>query len=154
MTSNEEKSPQHASKFLSIGTYLRILLVGVALGIVLAKSDASSWHRVNKMFRFEEAHMYLIIGTGVVVAMFLMFVLKRCHAKSIGGDEIKYKPKPFHKGVMIGGAIFGAGWAITGACPGPIYTQIGGGEWYALITLGGAMLGMFGFALLKPKLPF
>ena len=144
---------QKKTGFLSPGTYLRILLVGTLLGLVLAKSEAASWSRVHKMFRFEEAHMYLIIGTGIAVAMVCMMILKKLRANSIGGKPITYKPKPFHKGVVIGGMIFGEGWAVTGACPGPIYAQIGGGEWYALITLAGALLGMFVFAFARPRLP-
>lgn len=97
--------------------------------------------------------MYLIIGVGVGVAMIAMWVIKTLGVKNIEGEPITYKPKPFHLGVVFGGTMFGAGWAITGACPGPIYAQIGGGAWMALITLAGAMIGMFGYAVLKPKLP-
>lgn len=149
-TQNSEEEKRHGQSPWSL---LRIMSVGALLGLVLAKSDAASWDRVHKMFRFEEAHMYLIIGTGIGVAIIAMAILKKLHASSIGGKPIVYQPKPYHKGIIIGGMVFGAGWAITGACPGPIYTQIGGGEWYALITLSGALLGMFGYALLKPRLP-
>ncbi len=97
--------------------------------------------------------MYLIIGTGVVVAMLGMFVVKKLNMKDLEGRPIVYEPKPFHKGVVIGGTLFGAGWAITGACPGPIYAQVGAGTWLALVTLAGAMIGMFAYAVLKPKLP-
>jgi uncharacterized membrane protein YedE/YeeE len=148
-----QKSEVENKEVASAGLYLRILSVGALLGLVLSKSEAASWDRVHKMFRFEEAHMYLIIGTGIGVAMIAMAILKKLHAPSIGGKPIVYQPKPYHKGIILGGMIFGAGWAITGACPGPIYTQIGGGEWFALITLAGALLGMFGYALLKPRLP-
>lgn len=147
------KNSSNRSDFLSAGAYLRIAFVGALLGIVLAKSEAANWDRVHKMFRFEEAHMYLIIGVGIAVAMVGMWILKKIHASSIGGKPIAYEAKPLHKGVIIGGMIFGAGWAITGACPGPIYTQIGGGEFYALMTLLGALLGMFSYAFLKGKLP-
>lgn len=129
------------------------LAVGVYFGIVLTKSEVVRWQRVHDMFLFNEAHMYLIIGVGVVVAMLSMLLIKKVKAKTIEGLPIKYKPKPFHKGVVIGGTLFGAGWAITGACPGPIYAQIGGGEWMAMLTLAGAMVGMYGYAIVKPKLP-
>lgn len=129
------------------------LLVGVYFGIVLVKSEVVRWQRVHDMFLFREAHMYLIIGVGIFVAMISMLIIKRFHVKTIEGEPIKYKPKPYHTGVIIGGTLFGAGWAITGACPGPIYAQIGGGEWMALITLAGALLGMFAYAFLKPRLP-
>jgi uncharacterized membrane protein YedE/YeeE len=132
---------------------LMSLLTGVYFGIVLTKSEVVRWQRVHDMFLFREPHMYLIIGTGVAVAMISMLIIRRLQAKTIEGKPIVYKPKPFHAGVVIGGTLFGAGWAITGACPGPIYAQIGGGAWMALITLGGALLGMFAYAHLKPKLP-
>lgn len=97
--------------------------------------------------------MYLIIGVAIVVAMLSMLVIKRLGITTVEGKPITYKPKPYHTGVVIGGMLFGAGWAITGACPGPIYAQIGAGEWLALVTLTGALLGMFSYAALKPKLP-
>ena len=108
-------------------------LMGTYFGIVLTKSEVVRWQRVHDMFLFNEPHMYLIIGVGVAVAMVSMFVLKSINAKAIDGQPIRYKPKPFHRGVIFGGSIFGAGWAIAGACPGPIYAQIGGG----LAALGG-----------------
>ena len=129
------------------------LLVGTWFGIVLTKSEVVRWQRVHDMFLFNEPHMYLIIGVGVVVAMISMLVIKSLQAKTIEGQPIVYKPKPFHKGVVIGGTLFGAGWAITGACPGPIYAQVGAGAWLALITLAGAMIGMYIYAMLESKLP-
>lgn len=129
------------------------LVVGIYFGIVLTKSEVVRWQRVHDMFLFNELHMYLIIGVGIAVAMVSMLIIKAASAKTIEGEPIKYKPKPFHKGVIIGGTLFGAGWAITGACPGPIYAQIGSGAWMALFTLAGALVGMYAFALLKPKLP-
>ena len=129
------------------------LLVGIYLGIVLTKSEVVRWQRVHDMFLFREAHMYLIIGVGIGVAMIAMWIIKRAEANSIEGKRIRYEPKPFHWGVVWGGMLFGAGWAITGTCPGPIYAQIGGGEWMAWITFAGALIGMYGYAWLKPKLP-
>ena len=134
-------------------TDLSVLLVGAYLGILFVKSDVARWERIHKMFLFQEAHMYLIICVAILVAMVSMLVIKRFGVTTVAGDPIKYTPKPFHTGVVIGGMLFGAGWAITGACPGPIYAQIGGGEWMALWTLAGAMLGMFAYAALKSKLP-
>lgn len=133
--------------------YLSVLAIGMYLGILFTKSEVARWERVHKMFLFEEAHMYLIISVAIVVAMISMQLIKRLGLKSIDGKPIKYKPKPYHTGVIFGGMLFGAGWAITGACPGPIYAQIGAGEWRGLFTLGGAMLGMFSYAVLKPRLP-
>jgi uncharacterized membrane protein YedE/YeeE len=133
--------------------YLFVLLIGAYLGILFIKSEVARWERIHDMFLFREAHMYLIISVAIVVAMVSMLVIKRFEVKSLDGKPITYKPKPYQTGVIIGGMLFGAGWAITGACPGPIYAQIGSGEWMALLTLAGAMLGMFSYAALKPKLP-
>ena len=133
--------------------HFSVLLVGTYLGILFTKSEVALWDRVHKMFLFQEAHMYLIIGVAIVVAMLSMLVIKRLGIKTVEGKPITYRPKPFHTGVIIGGMMFGAGWSITGACPGPIFAQIGAGEWLAVLTLAGAMLGMFSYAALKPKLP-
>ena len=130
-----------------------VLLVGMYLGILFTKSEVAHWQRVHDMFLFREPYMYLIIGTAVVVAMISMLIIKRFGIKTIEGQPIKYKPKPYHTGTIIGGILFGAGWAITGACPGPIYAQIGGGQWMAVFTLAGALAGMFCYAALKPRLP-
>jgi uncharacterized membrane protein YedE/YeeE len=139
------------------GTWTRgnisVAVVGVYLGILFTKSEVARWERIHDMFLFREAHMYLIIGVAIGVAMISMWLIKRLGITSMDGKPIEYKPKPYHTGVLVGGMMFGAGWAITGACPGPIYAQIGGGEWLAVLTLTGAMLGMFSYAMLKSKLP-
>jgi uncharacterized membrane protein YedE/YeeE len=134
-------------------TLFMVLLVGIYFGIVLTKSEVVRWQRVHDMFLFREAFMYLIMGSAIVVAGLSMLLIRQRRAKSIEGEPIQYEPKPFHAGVVLGGTIFGAGWAITGACPGPIYAQIGGGAWMAWITLAGAMAGMYLYAWCKPKLP-
>lgn len=143
------------SKETASGTfvYAMTLLIGTFFGIVLTKSEVVRWQRIHDMFLFREAHMYLIIGVGVLVAMIAMFLIRKFSARDIYGKPISYKPKPFHKGVIIGGMIFGAGWAITGACPGPIYAQVGSGAWISLFTLAGALAGMYGYAFLQTKLP-
>lgn len=148
-----DQADQKPDLFPSVSTIIAVLLIGIYFGIVLTKSEVVRWQRVHDMFLFNEPFMYLIIGTGVVVAAVSMFVMKKFHAKSVDGKPIVYKPKPFHTGIVLGGMIFGAGWAITGACPGPIYAQIGAGAWMALFTLAGAMTGMFLYAWMKPKLP-
>ena len=142
------KSPGISKLALSMS-----LLMGIYFGIVLTKSEVVRWQRVHDMFLFKEAHMYLIIGVGIVVAMISMLLIKKFQVKTIEGAPVTYKPKPFQKGVIFGGMLFGAGWAITGACPGPIYAQIGGGAWMALFTLAGALTGMYAYANVKSKLP-
>ena len=151
-----EASPERkpaAKSGMSPFAYFSVLLVGTYLGILFTKSEVALWDRVHKMFLFQEAHMYLIIGVAIVVAMLSMAIIKRLGIKTVDGKPVTYQPKPFHSGVVIGGMLFGAGWAITGACPGPIYAQIGAGEWLALLTLAGALLGMLSYAALKSKLP-
>lgn len=138
---------------LTMTAYVRLLLIGMLFGIVLVKSEVARWQRIHDMFLFRELHMYLIIGTAIVVGMVSMLLIKRFEVKSVEGDPIIYQPKPFNPGIIIGGTIFGIGWAVTGACPGPIYAQIGAGEWPALFTFVGAMGGMFLYGYLRPKLP-
>lgn len=152
-TKPDQSTPAQQSTKTSALTYINVLLVGAYLGFLFVKSEVARWDRIHDMFLFREAYMYLIIGTAIVVAMLSMFIIKRLGITTLEGQPIQYKPKPFHSGVVIGGMLFGAGWAITGACPGPIYAQIGAGEWMALCTLVGAMLGMFSYAGLKSKLP-
>jgi uncharacterized membrane protein YedE/YeeE len=129
------------------------ILFGVGFGIVLTKSEVISWFRIQNMFQFVEPHMYLIIGSAVVVGALSIQMIKRVKIKSLSGEKLEYKEKQFHKGFIIGGIIFGIGWAITGACPGPIFAQIGAGEYPALATLAGAMVGAFLYHSNKGKLP-
>lgn len=132
---------------------LFVLLIGTFFGIVLVKSEVVSWFRIQKMFLFEEAHMYLIIASAIAVGALAVYVIKRFQLKTVFNEDVMITAKPFQKGVIIGGLLFGIGWAITGACPGPIYAQIGSGEYIALITFAGALGGMYLYAFLQPKLP-
>lgn len=127
------------------------LLMGIYFGIVLIKSEVALWQRVNNMFLFKESLMFQIIGVGVSVAMVSLFLLRKLNAKSLTGRNFDYKAKPFNAGTIIGGICFGAGWAIAGSCPGPIYAQIGAGAWPAVLTLAGALIGMYVFALVKER---
>ncbi len=138
---------------MSTATYIRVLLVGIYFGLVLVKSEVVLWQRIHDMFLFREPYMYLVMGTAVVVGGISMLLIKRFQVKDMTGEPIVYQPKPYHKGIIFGGMIFGMGWAITGACPGPIYAQIGGGEWIAALTFIGAMGGMHLYAWLRPRLP-
>ncbi len=149
----EPLSAEAQSSGMSAVGYVSVLAIGAYLGILFTKSEVARWERIHNMFLFQEAYIYLIISVAIVVAMISMFLVKRLGLKSLDGQLIVYQPKPYHTGVIIGGTMFGAGWAIAGACPGPVYAQIGGGQWMALCTLAGAMLGMFCYAALKPKLP-
>ncbi len=128
-------------------------MLGIAFGIILTKSEVISWFRIRKMFLFEEAHMYLIIGSAVVVGAVSITLLKRFSLKSLNNENISYEGKTFQKGFIYGGLLFGIGWAITGACPGPIFAQIGTGALPAIVTLTGALLGSYVYHIVKAKLP-
>jgi uncharacterized membrane protein YedE/YeeE len=132
---------------------LRVLVIGTLFGIVLVKGQVISWFNIQQMFRFESAYMYLVIGSAVVIGAISVFLIKRMHARTIDHQEIKIKSKKLNKGTVIGGIMFGLGWAVTGACPGPIYAQIGSGTWLAFVTLGAALVGSYLYAAAQPRLP-
>ncbi len=146
-------SQQQSDSGTSAATYARVLFAGIYFGLVLVKTEVVLWQRIHDMFLFREPYMYLVITTAIIVGGIAMFLIKRFQVNDMTGKPIVYKPKPYHKGVIFGGMIFGMGWAITGACPGPIYAQIGGGEWIAVLTFIGAMGGMYLYAWLRPRLP-
>jgi len=130
-----------------------VLLIGIVFGITLIKGELASWFRINQMFRFEDPYMYLVIGSAVVVGGISYFIIRRLGLKDLDGEPIKAAQKPYHKGLIFGGTIFGMGWAITGACPGPIYAQFGAGTLLAVVSFAGALAGMYLFAFLQPRLP-
>lgn len=130
------------------------ILIGILFGIVLFKSEAASWFRIYEMFQFQSFHMYGIIGAALVLGVVLVQFVKKKNLKSFFGQTITIAPK--QKGVLryaIGGTIFGLGWALAGACPGPIYLLVGAGYWPILLVLAGALIGAFCYGLLKDKLP-
>ena len=129
------------------------LFVGLYFGIVLVKSEVVSWIRIQKMFAFEEPYMYLIIGSAVVVGALSYWLIRRFEVKSPDGEVVDLPEKVYTKGTVIGGITFGMGWAVTGACPGPIYAQIGSGALFALVTFAGAMIGVYLYGLFRPRLP-
>lgn len=129
------------------------LLAGSIFGAVLIKSEVASWFRIQKMFRFEEAHMFLIIGSAVAVGALSIFLIKKLGLRTLAGKEVTIRDKPYQIGVVVGGMLFGAGWVITGACPGPLYAQLGSGELWALCSFLGAFCGVYVYAWLRPHLP-
>ncbi|WP_224489873.1 YeeE/YedE family protein [Robertkochia flava] len=134
--------------------YLKFLLVGIFFGIVMVKSEAVSWYRIYEMFRFEAFHMYGIIGSAVVLGIIIVAYIKKNHMKSIEGKEILFNPKDRSwPRYILGGTIFGFGWALAGACPGPMYVLFGTGVYSILIVIGGALLGTYVYGLLRDKLP-
>ena len=132
---------------------ITFIIFGTLFGIVLTKSEVISWFRIQNMFQFKEPHMYLIIGSAVLVGIIAMQIIQRAKLRSVSGEELKFAGKTYHKGFIIGGIIFGIGWAITGACPGPIFAQIGAGEMPAFITLFGALIGAYLHSAFREKLP-
>ncbi|TRZ41682.1 DUF6691 family protein [Robertkochia solimangrovi] len=133
---------------------LKFLLTGIFFGIVLYKSEAISWYRIYEMFRFESFHMYGIIGSAVVTGVLLVLLIKRTHMHSTEGREIAFtdKDKSYAR-YILGGTFFGLGWALIGACPGPLFILLGTGVTTIIIAILAAMLGTFVYGLLKNKLP-
>jgi uncharacterized membrane protein YedE/YeeE len=132
---------------------LKYLFVGVLFGIVFVKGEIVSWFRIQEMFRLQSFHMYGIIGSAVVVGMISVFLIKKFNIKTIYGEPIKISPKEFNKGQIYGGLIFGFGWAITGACPGPLFAQIGTGTTVIGVTLLSAIAGTWLYGYFREKLP-
>lgn len=129
------------------------LISGIFFGIVLIKGQVASWFQINDMFHFRSPYMYLVITSAIVVAAISVFLIRRFEARTVEGAPIEIRKKPFTKGSVIGGTIFGMGWAVTGACPGPIYAQFGSGTLLAVVSFLGALVGMYLYAYLQPRLP-
>jgi uncharacterized membrane protein YedE/YeeE len=133
--------------------YFKYLVLGTLFGIILTKSEVISWFRIQEMFRFQSFHMYGVIGSAVVVGMLSIQLIKRLRLRTIGGEPIHIAPKKYAHGTWIGGFIFGLGWAITGACPGPLFAQFGSGVEAAAVLIGAALAGTWTYSALREKLP-
>jgi uncharacterized membrane protein YedE/YeeE len=134
--------------------YIKFLFVGILFGIILSKSEVVSWYRIYEMFKFQSFHMYGVIGSAVAIGVVLMQLFKRGIIKDFQGNQIEIKPKK--KGFIrtfVGGSIFGLGWALVGACPGPMFVLIGHGAIAILIVLFFAIVGAFIYGSLSKKLP-
>lgn len=132
---------------------LKYALVGMLFGVVFIKAEIISWYRIQEMFRLESFHMYGVIGTAVAVGALSVFLIKKLKIKTIYGEEINFHPKEFNKGQIYGGLMFGFGWAMTGACPGPLFAQIGTGVMATVVTLLSAIAGTWTYGWLREKLP-
>lgn len=132
---------------------IKFLLLGLAFGFILIKGEVVSWFRIQEMFRFQSFHMYGVIFSAILVGMISILIIKKFKIKTISGEEIKITPKEFSKGNIIGGLLFGFGWALTGACPGPLYALIGSGIPVVIIILLSAVFGTYIYGLVKEKLP-
>ena len=135
--------------------YIKYLIAGLFFGFVLVKSEVISWFRIQEMFRFDAFHMYGIIGSGIIVAMISLQVIKKFNLRDSNGDPIHVAPKDPTQVTryLAGGTLFGFGWALTGACPGPLFTLAGAGYGIILIPILSAILGTWVYGYLRPKLP-
>ncbi len=134
--------------------FIKFLIVGFIFGIIMSKAEIISWYRIYEMFRFESFHMYGVIGSAVFLGVLSVFLIKKLKLKSIEGEEIKFTPKNMSiTRYLAGGAIFGLGWAMTGACPGPMFVLIGKGIWPIALVIFGAVGGTFLYGLVRNKLP-
>ncbi|WP_143962488.1 DUF6691 family protein [Litoribacter populi] len=132
---------------------LKYLIVGILFGIVFVKAEIISWYRIQEMFRLQSFFMYGVIGSAIAVGMLSIFLIKKFNVKTISGEQIKIGNKEFRKGQIIGGFIFGLGWALTGACPGPLFAQIGSGFGVVAVTLLSAIAGTWVYGRFADKLP-
>jgi uncharacterized membrane protein YedE/YeeE len=132
---------------------IKFLIAGVLFGILLIKGEVISWFRIQEMFRLQSFHMFGIIGSAIVVGMISIQLIKKFKIRTVNNEAIRIIPKTFHNGFIYGGIIFGIGWAITGACPGPLFAQVGSGATVVIITLSSAIAGTWVYGYFKPKLP-
>jgi uncharacterized protein len=132
---------------------LKYALVGIFFGFVLTKGEAISWYRIQEMFRFESFHMFGIFMTAIPTGALALFIIRKFDLKTWEGDPIEKPVKEYHHGIIAGSLIFGFGWALTGACPGPLYAQIGSGFVVTIVTLAAAVFGTWSYAYLQKYLP-
>ena len=132
---------------------IKFLVLGFIFGVILIKAEVISWFRIQEMFKFQAFQMYGIIGSAVMIGIISVFLIKKYNIKTIKGEEIKIEPKQFSKGNIYGGLIFGLGWAMTGACPGPLYALVGSGLLIIAVVLLSAVFGTWVYGCIKDKLP-
>lgn len=131
----------------------KYMITGILFGIILTKAEVISWFRIQEMFRLQSFHMFGVIGSAVVVGAVSVFIIKKMKVKTIYGEEIQLEDKPVNKGQVIGGLLFGFGWAMTGACPGPLFAIIGTGATVVIATMLSAIAGTWVYGLVREKLP-
>lgn len=134
--------------------YLKFILVGIVFGIMFVKTEVVSWFRIYEMFRFESFHMYGVIGSAVVLGIIFTLLIKKNHIRDMYGNDIMFmdKAKTWPR-YIIGGIIFGLGWAMTGACPGPMFTLLGGGFFIMLVIIVFAIIGTWAYGAVRGKIP-
>jgi uncharacterized membrane protein YedE/YeeE len=132
---------------------LKYLILGVVFGLALTKGEAVSWFRIQEMFHFESFHMYGLFMTAIPVAALSLLIIRRMNLSSMEGEAVVIPTKTYHHGIIIGSLIFGFGWALTGACPGPLYAQIGGGYLVTIATFLSALFGTWVYAKFQRSFP-
>ncbi|MGB3619315.1 MAG: DUF6691 family protein [Catalinimonas sp.] len=138
----------------SVGIFLLYGLLGIAFGVILMKAEVVSWLRIQEMFRFQSFHMYGVIGSAILVGALSLQGLRRFGGRTITGERVvPPPPKQFHRGQLYGGLLFGFGWALTGACPGPLFALVGGGFGVMAVSLLAAVVGTWTYGRLRERLP-
>jgi uncharacterized membrane protein YedE/YeeE len=153
MSAMEHREPKAAPGFLALAGYC---LLGAYFGLVLTKSEAISWFRIQEMFRFQGFHMFGLLGSGVAVAMVSLALIRRFHLRALNGEPIEIPPKARTPGLVrywAGGTVFGLGWALLGACPGPLYALVGSGVSVYLVAILAALAGTWAYGYLHESLP-
>ena len=133
--------------------YVIVLLLGIFFGVTLSNGEVISWLRIQEMFHFDSFHMYGVIGSAVIVGAVSMLILKKLQIRARGGAPIVIEKKELGKGTVIGGFLFGVGWALTGACPGPLYALVGSGYAGFILALFSAFAGALVYGYVNDKLP-
>jgi uncharacterized protein len=149
----DSDSINSAQKERGRAPFFRYALLGLFFGIILVKAEIISWYRMQEMFRLQSFHMYGVIGSAVAVGMLSVLLIKRYKLKTIQGEDVAFYPKPFNWGQVWGGLLFGLGWGMTGACPGPLFAQIGNGALVVTVVLLSAVAGTWVYGYLREKLP-
>lgn len=134
-------------------TNMKYLLMGIIFGTILIKSEVVSWFRIQEMFRLQSFHMYGVLGSAVITGIISVWLIKKFNIKTISGEQIVLINRKFHKGQVYGGLLFGFGWAVTGACPGPLFAQLGSGITVTIITIFSAIVGTWVYGRTREHLP-
>jgi uncharacterized protein len=133
--------------------YIKYLVAGILFGIILVKSEVINWYRIQEMFRLQDYYLFAVMGSAIATGILSVWIIKKFKVKTVEGKPITIVQKKFHKGIIYGGLLFGCGWAITGACPGPLFAQIGAGYTVVIVTLVSAILGTWVYGRIKDRLP-
>ena len=154
-TADQDGASDSTQSDLGVVAAIGYLAAGTALGIVFMKSEVLSWYRMQEMFRFQSFHMFGILGTAVMTAGLSFLVLRRLEARALSGEKVHVPEREMGRGYryILGGTVFGMGWALTGACPGPLFVLLGSGASVFVVTILSALFGTWLYAWLRPKLP-